>query len=86
MENAALKRRSSDQSISWKWLVGVLISLVLILGGIVTSDNKTLVEKNQVRIDRLADLKLDKEVYFRDMVDIRDMLKRIDIKLDKLRR
>ena len=81
-----LKRRSSDQNITWKWLVGVLISLVLILGGIVTTDNKAMVEKNLIKLERIADLKLDKEVYYRDMVDIRDMLKRIDIKLDRLRR
>jgi len=86
MEKIELKPRPFDQSITWKWLAGILIVLVLTFGGIITSDNKALVEKNQVRIDRLADLKLDKEVYFRDMIDIRDMLKRIDLKLDKLRR
>jgi len=81
-----LKRRSSDQNITWKWLVGILMSLLILLGGILIADNKNIVEKNQTKIEKLADLKLDKEVYYRDMGDIRDILKRMDIKLDKLRR
>ena len=77
---------NGNKSVTWKYLVGVLVTLLLLLGGIILADNKALVEKNQVKIDKLTDQKVDKEQYYRDINEIKNGLVIISDKIDKIKR
>lgn len=72
-------------NVTWKWLVGVLLSLLLLVGGMVIADNRVVVMKNQDKIEEIKKDKVDKEQYYRDIADIKNTLDKIDLKVDKIR-
>ena len=77
---------NGNKSVTWKYLVGVLVTLLLLLGGFILADNKALVEKTQVKIDKLTEQKVDKDQYYRDIGDIKSTLVIIVDKIDKIKR
>ena len=76
----------NEKNVTWQWLVGVLLILVFAAGGIIVADTRTDVFNTVVKIENLQEKKLDKEQHYRDMVEIKGMLKDIVVKIDKLRR
>ena len=75
----------NGKNVTWQWLVGVLLILVFAAGGIIVADTRTGVKDAVVKIEVLQEKKLDKEQHYRDMVEIKGMLKDIVVKIDKLR-
>ena len=75
----------NGKNVTWQWLVGVLLILLFAAGGVLIADNKAVVVKNQVRIEKLGEQKVDKEQYYIDIADIKSTLKVIDGKIDKIR-
>ena len=75
----------NGKNVTWQWLVGVLMVLLFAAGGVLLADNKAKVQKNETRIEQMQEKKVEKEQYYRDIADIRDILKAIDGKIDKIR-
>ena len=84
-------------SLTFKWLVGILIVIVFSVTGIIVADTRTNIkeardlaatnfQKNQAKIECVEKEKLDKDIYYRDMSEIRRTLIKIDEKLDRIRR
>ena len=74
----------NGKSVTWQWLVGVLVVLLFAAGGVLLADNKARVQKSETRIEQMQERKVEKEQYYRDIADIRDTLKTIDGKIDKI--
>ena len=74
----------NEKNVTWQWLVGVLVVLLFAAGGVLLADNKAKVQKNETRIEQMQERKVEKEQYYRDIADIRDTLKTIDRKIDKI--
>ena len=64
-------------SVTWKWLVGVLITLLFIVAGSVMAGM-------QSDIKTLRAEKVDKEQYYRDIAEVKAGVGKIDNKLDRL--
>jgi len=88
---------TNGNSLTFKWLVGVLIAIIFSVTGIIVADTRTNIKearnlaaenfaKNQAKIECIEREKLDKDQYYRDLRDIRATLTKIDEKLDKIRR
>ncbi len=88
---------SESGNLTFKWLVGILISIVILVTGIMAADTrqsikdaqelaKTNFTVNQKKIECLEKEKLDKDQYYRDLRDIKATLTKIDEKLDKIRK
>ena len=75
----------NGKNVTWQWLVGILVVLLFAAGGILLADNKASVRKNEVKIEQVQEKKLDKELYYRDIGEIKETLKDIVAKIDKLR-
>ena len=75
----------NGKSVTWQWLVGVLVVLLFAAGGILLADNKAKVQKNETKIEQMQEKKVDKEQYYRDIGEIKETLKDIVVKIDKLR-
>ena len=75
----------NGKNVTWQWLVGILLILLFAAGGILLADNKAKVQKNETKIEQIQREKVDKDQYYRDIGEIKDSLKYIGIKLDKLR-
>ena len=76
----------NEKNVTWQWLVGILLILLFAAGGVILADNKSAVQKAQVKIDQMQENKVDKEQYRLDIADIKGTLKGISEKIDKLRR
>ena len=76
----------NGKNVTWQWLAGTLLILVFAAGGIIVADTRTGVFNAVVKIEVLQDKKLDKEQYYRDMSEVKGILKDIVVKIDKLRR
>ena len=76
----------NGKSVTWQWLVGVLVVLLFAAGGALLADNKAKVQKNETKIEQIQERKVDKEQYYIDIADIKKTLVVIDGKIDKLRR
>lgn len=74
----------SSRFVSVKLLVSVLIAIVFAATSLIVADTRSGVTNAQMKIDQINVLKLDKDQYYRDMVDIKDTLQRMDMKLDRL--
>jgi uncharacterized protein YpmS len=59
--------------LTWQWLTGILMGLVLLFGGWAWNDTRACLKDNQVELKQ----KVDKDQYQMD-------IKRIEIKLDTL--
>jgi len=75
----------NGKSVTWQWLVGVLVVLLFAAGGVLLADNKASVQKIEVKVEQVQERKVDKEQYYRDIRDIKDALVTIDGKVDKIR-
>ena len=75
----------NGKNVTWQWLVGVLMVLLFAAGGVLLADNKVKVQKNETKIEQMQERKVEKEQYYRDIADIKDTLKAIDGKVDKIR-
>jgi hypothetical protein len=60
----------NGKSVTWKWLVGILVGILLLIGGSVLSGM-------QADIRMLRAEKMDKEQYYRDVSEIKESLKEI---------
>ena len=76
----------NGKNVTWQWAAGVLLTLVFAAVGIIVADTRTGVSNAVVKIEILQDKKLDKEQYYRDIGEIKQTLKDIVIKIDKLKR
>ena len=56
---------------SWKWITGILVTLLMLIGGYTLG---TSIGEVKAGILTLQDKKLDKEVYHRDMDDMKDKI------------
>jgi hypothetical protein len=73
-------------SLTFKWLTGILVSVLIILSGILLADTKTNLKEvklelaqraqaNQEKIECLQREKVDKEQYYRDISEIKQAMK-----------
>lgn len=65
---------NNETFISWRWLVGILVLIVLSVVGFVVSDTRCAIDDATKEIKILQEKKLDKELYYRDIKDIKDNL------------
>lgn len=83
-------------NLTYKWLVPLLIAALFTIGGVLLADQRDKIKEvkteavenakaNKAKIDCLERDKLDKELYYRDMRDIKLSLSDISNKLDALR-
>lgn len=88
---------NGNGKLTFKWLVGILMSLLMAGGGLLIADTREsikiaqglasqLAKDNQYKIECLQKEKLDKDQYYRDMRDIKVSLEKINDKLDKIKR
>ncbi|MFA5753041.1 MAG: hypothetical protein WC910_08235 [Bacteroidales bacterium] len=68
--NPAVEINGNGKSVTWKWLVGFLAGLLLLIAGSVLSGMQT-------DIKTLKTEKVDKEQYYRDVNEIKEGLKDI---------
>ena len=84
-------------SLTFKWLVAILILIIFSVTGIIVADTKTSIREardlavtnhraNLTKIECLERDKMDKDLYYRDLRDIKDSLKNINEKLDRWKR
>jgi uncharacterized protein YpmS len=67
----------NGKPITWKWIVGVLLTLLLIVGSFAAASVKERADTAHLRIDVMQEKKVDKDRYECDM-------NRIEKKLDTL--
>ena len=88
---------ANGNSLTFKWLVGILIAIVFSVTGLIAADTRQSIkdaqelakhnyEVNQAKIVCLEREKLDKDQYYRDLREIKSTLNKIDEKLDRIRR
>ena len=70
MANPTVETNGNGKSVTWKWLVGFLAGLLLLVAGSVLSGMQT-------DIKVLKAEKVDKEQYYRDVNEIKEGLKDI---------
>jgi len=75
---------NSSRFVSVKMLLTILLAIVFAATGLILTDTRSSVSSAQLKIEQIQLLKLDKDQYYRDMIDIKDTLKRMDAKLDRL--
>lgn len=80
-----MPENGNGKYISWKAVVGVAVAVLLSTVGLVVNDTRSGVKDSLMKIECLQKEKLDKELYYRDMSDIKETLQRMDRKLDVLR-
>jgi uncharacterized protein YpmS len=67
----------NGKSVTWKWLVGILVGLLFLIAGSVLSGM-------QADIKSLRAEKVDKEQYYRDIGEVKTRMENMDGKLDRL--
>lgn len=67
---ANIETNGNGKSVTWKWLVGILVGLLILIAGSVLSGM-------QSDIKVLKAEKVDKEQYYRDVNEIKEGLKDI---------
>ena len=77
---------NTNASVTWKWIVGVLVPLIFLFGGIIVADNRAIVQKTQDKIEEVRKEKVDKNQYYRDIADIKDTLRGIDRKINEIQK
>lgn len=75
---------NSSRFVSVKLLLTILLAIVFAATSLILSDTRSSVSDAKMEIKQVQLLKLDKDQYYRDMVNIKDTLQRMDLKLDKL--
>ena len=64
------KENNPSRTPTWQWIAGLAISILLFLAGVTLSETR-----NDVKSLYLT--KVDKDAYYRDIVEIKDTLKEI---------
>lgn len=67
---ANIETNGNGKSVTWKWLVGILVGLLFLIAGSVLSGM-------QADIKTLSREKVDKDQYCRDISEIKESLKDI---------
>ena len=75
---------NSSRFVSVKLLIAILLAVVFAASSLILNDTRTNVAASLVKIEQIQLFKLDKDQYYRDMIDIKDTLQRMDAKLDRL--
>jgi len=75
--NGETNGNGKNGSVTWKWLVGVLVALLFIVAGSVMAGM-------QSDIKALRAEKVDKEQYYRDIAELKAGMGKMDLKLDRL--
>jgi len=68
------------------YVIAVLLTLILAAYGLIVADTRTSITRNAIKIENIAEKKVDKEQYYRDIGEIKATLLRMDGKLDRMRR
>jgi len=66
-----------NEFISWKWIAGILVGLIILAFGGIIADTRQGVSQAQEKIEKIQAAKVDKEQYRCD-------IERVEDKLDKL--
>lgn len=74
----------SSRFVSVKLLLSILIAIVFAATGLILGDTRANVSDAKMEIKQIQLLKLDKDQYYRDMTDIKEILQKMNDKLDKL--
>ena len=77
---------NNGRNVTWQWLVGVLISVLLLAAGVILADTRNGVDRARISIVEMQKEKVDKEQYRLDMGEIKESLRTIVIKLDNIKR
>ena len=64
--------------VTWKWLVGILFTLVLLTAGGFLADTRANIAKVENKVECVEKEKLDKEQYYRDLQEMKSAITRID--------
>ena len=75
---------NSSRFVSVKLLLTILLAIVFAAAGLILGDTRASVVDAKMEIKQIQLLKLDKDQYYRDMTDIKEMLQKMNDKLDKL--
>jgi hypothetical protein len=86
---------SSNRSPTWKWVAETILAILLIICGYMITDVRSMVKDNaaradfnyqvnQSRIERVQQDKLDKAQYYNDLRDIKDALRDMNNKQDRI--
>jgi hypothetical protein len=75
---------NSSRFVSVKLLITILLAVVFAATSLILSDTRSSVSSAQAELKSIQLLKLDKDQYYRDMADVKDVLQRMDVKLDRL--
>jgi len=67
-------------------LIGVLLTIVFAATGLIVADTRNGVSVAVQKIETLQEKKLDKERYYSDIGEIKQALKEINEKIDRLRK
>lgn len=87
---------NGNGKLTWRWLGGVLLFIVFATVGMIMAETKTSIveaqkkaeefyKTNQVKIECVQREKLDKDQYYRDISEIKDAVKEINHKLDRMK-
>lgn len=70
----------NGKNITWKWLVGILLTLLLMVGSYAAASIKERADMAHLRIDVMQEKKVDKDRYECDMNRIE---KKLDILIER---
>ena len=65
----------NGRSVTWKWLVGILMVIVLAVTGGIISDTRSGISEAKAKCETLQKEKVDKEQYRIDLAEIKNDLK-----------
>lgn len=65
----------NGRSVTWKWLVGILMAVVLAVTGGIISDTRSGISEAKAKCETLQKEKVDKEQYRVDLMEIKGDLK-----------
>jgi hypothetical protein len=75
---------NGNRYVTNRWLIWVLAGLIFAASGIIVADTRSGISKAQTAVECLQKDKLDKDIHYRDMSEIKETMKAIDLKIDRL--
>ncbi|MHB8110506.1 MAG: hypothetical protein ACYDHW_10800 [Syntrophorhabdaceae bacterium] len=73
----AIETNGNGKSVTWKWLVGFLVTVLLLAAGGVMAGIQNEQARQALELRTLQREKVDKDQYCRDISEIKDSLKDI---------
>lgn len=67
-------KQNGNTYISWKWLVGILVTLFLAASGLIVNDTRIGISDAKTKIECLQKEKVDKDQYKADIKEIKENL------------